>query len=128
VRAELEVGPRALRRPESERRSRTDELLTALRLEGLAEANPFTLSGGEKRRLSVATAIASRPRMLVLDEPTFGQDARTWVELVGLLARLRDGAEGDGPGTAIVAITHDPDIAGALGAEVFTLAGTGASR
>ena len=53
-------------------------------------ANPFTLSGGEKRRLSVATAIATAPRVVVADEPTFGQDARTWAELVGLLADLRD--------------------------------------
>ncbi|MDR6907558.1 energy-coupling factor transport system ATP-binding protein [Agromyces sp. 3263] len=108
VRAELEVGPRALRRPESERRSRTDELLTALRLEGLAEANPFTLSGGEKRRLSVATAIASRPRMLVLDEPTFGQDAGTWRELARLIVGLRD------QGVGVVAVTHDEPFVDAI--------------
>ena len=61
-----------------------------LQLTHLAEANPFTLSGGEKRRLSVATALATSPTVLVLDEPTFGQDRRTWVELVELLARHRD--------------------------------------
>ena len=55
VRAELEVGPRALRLGAEERAARVDELLGALRLDRLAEANPFTLSGGEKRRLSVAT-------------------------------------------------------------------------
>ena len=82
VRAELEVSPRALNLPAQERRLRTDELLAALRLGHLADANPFTLSGGEKRRLSVAGALATRPRMLVLDEPTFGQDASTWRELV----------------------------------------------
>ena len=101
VRAELEVGPRALRLPADERRKRTDELLVALRLERLAEANPFTLSGGEKRRLSVAGAIATRPRMLVLDEPTFGQDATTWRELARLIVGLRD------DGVGVVAVTHD---------------------
>ncbi|RZS66078.1 energy-coupling factor transport system ATP-binding protein [Agromyces ramosus] len=101
VRAELEVGPRALRLGAVERTARVDELLAALRLERLAEANPFTLSGGEKRRLSVAGAIATRPRMLVLDEPTFGQDASTWRELARLIVGLRD------EGIGVVAVTHD---------------------
>ncbi|MGA7148541.1 MAG: ATP-binding cassette domain-containing protein [Microbacterium sp.] len=111
VRGELEVGPRALGLPEAETASRIDELLERLRLAPLAEANPFTLSGGEKRRLTVAAALATAPRVLVLDEPTFGQDARTWAELVALLARLRD------EGSAIVAITHDLDVVEALHAE-----------
>ena len=116
VRAELEVGPRALRRPESERRSRTDELLAALRLDRLAEANPFTLSGGEKRRLSVATAIAARPRMLVLDEPTFGQDATTWRELARLIVGLRD------DGVGVVAVTHDEPFVDAIADDRLELA------
>ncbi len=101
VRDELAVGPQALKLPNSEITVRVDELLQRLRLDALAGANPFTLSGGEKRRLSVATVLATRPRVLVLDEPTFGQDARTWAELVGLLGALVD------DGRAIVAMTHD---------------------
>ncbi|WP_091228051.1 ABC transporter ATP-binding protein [Microbacterium sp. 3J1] len=108
VRDELAVGPRALRMPEAEIATRTDELLDRLRLRALADANPYTLSGGEKRRLTVASALATRPRMLVLDEPTFGQDAATWAELVALIARLRD------EGTAIVAISHDEAVLAAL--------------
>ncbi|MFL4475694.1 ATP-binding cassette domain-containing protein [Paeniglutamicibacter sp. MACA_103] len=95
--------------------SRVESLLERLRLGHLAEANPFTLSGGEKRRLSVATVLASSPQVLILDEPTFGQDANTWRELALL---LREELEG---GTAIIAVTHDADFARALGAHEFVL-------
>ncbi len=94
---------------------RVGELLHRLRLDALAEANPHTLSGGEQRRLSVATALAAAPRLLILDEPTFGQDRRTWAELVALLAQLRD--EGHG----IVAVTHDADFRTALDARELRL-------
>jgi len=110
VREDLLVGPRAVAGGSSRRAlpadilDRVDEVLERLRLAHLAEANPYTLSGGEKRRLSVATALVTEPRVLVLDEPTFGQDARTWRELVALLAELRDG------GTSIVAVSHDADF------------------
>ncbi|MDI5965279.1 ABC transporter ATP-binding protein [Streptantibioticus silvisoli] len=95
--------------------ARADDLLVRLRLDALAGANPHTLSGGEQRRLSVATALAAAPRLLVLDEPTFGQDRRTWSELVALLAALRD--EGHG----VVAVTHDDAFRSALGARALRL-------
>ncbi|MEU4564848.1 ABC transporter ATP-binding protein [Actinoplanes sp. NPDC023936] len=98
---ELALGPRRVGKSSAEVRDIVGELLRRLRLEKLAEANPYTLSGGEARRLSVATALATAPRLLVLDEPTFGQDRRTWQELVSLLAELRDAGHG------IVAVTHD---------------------
>ena len=115
VRDELEIGPRALGLGEGEIAERVDELLHRLRLDRLAQANPYTLSGGEKRRLTVAAALATRPRMLVLDEPTFGQDARTWAELVALIARLRD------TGTAVVAVTHDAEVLRALHARTLAV-------
>lgn len=121
VRAELELGPRLAGTPVAERERRTDELLRRLRLSHLADANPFTLSGGEKRRLSVATVLATDPDVLVLDEPTFGQDALTWAELVDLLVELVDA------GTAVLAVTHDEDFVRALGAEVLAL-GTPSER
>ncbi|MCU1545169.1 MAG: transporter ATP-binding protein [Homoserinimonas sp.] len=109
VRDELAVGPRVVGIPQRQVAQRVDELAIRLRLHHLLGANPFTLSGGEKRRLSVATVLATRPGLLVLDEPTFGQDARTWQELVALLAELLD------DGSAIVAITHDNELVSALG-------------
>jgi energy-coupling factor transport system ATP-binding protein len=115
VRDELAVGPRALELQPREIDERVDELLERLRLDHLALANPFTLSGGEKRRLSVATVLATKPKLLVLDEPTFGQDSRTWSELVALLAGLLD------EGQAILAVTHDVDFVAALADEEVRL-------
>ena len=121
VREELELGPRRLaalnRVPldEDELAARTDDLAARLRLNHLLDANPFTLSGGEKRRLSVASALATAPRILILDEPTFGQDARTWAELVDLIRELLAG------GTAVISITHDEDYTAALGGKSITL-------
>lgn len=108
VRDELEVGPRALRLGVSETAARIEPLLERLRLAPLAAVNPFTLSGGEKRRLTVAAALATRPRVLVLDEPTYGQDARTWRELAALIDDVRAG------GTAVVFVSHDRDLVSLL--------------
>ncbi len=113
---ELQLGPRRAGVEPSAARARVDELLSRLRLTHLAEANPFTLSGGEKRRLSVATALAIAPPVLVLDEPTFGQDRRTWIELLDLLAALRD------EGRAICFATHDRDFAHALADRTLRMA------
>jgi energy-coupling factor transport system ATP-binding protein len=111
VRAELEVGPRQARGTAGPPRDRTvDDLLERLQLAHLARANPFTLSGGEQRRLSVATVLATAPDLLVLDEPTFGQDARTWEQLVSLLLELLDA------GTGTLVATHDLELAAVLGA------------
>lgn len=115
VRDELAVGPKALRMPAAEFDARIEQLAVRLRLDHLLGANPFTLSGGEKRRLSVATALATRPRMLVLDEPTFGQDARTWSELVVLVDELLD------EGSAVVAVTHDADFVAAVADDSYAL-------
>lgn len=115
VRRELELGPRTLGRDPAEFGATVDELLERLRLARLAPAHPFSLSGGEKRRLSVATVLATSPRVLVLDEPTFGQDARTWRELVALLAAQRDA------GRAVVVVTHDRALIRALDADELML-------
>lgn len=115
VRAELGVGPGALGMTGADATRRVDELLERLRLGHLASANPFTLSGGEKRRLSVATALATRPRLLLLDEPTFGQDSLTWAQLVSLLAELVDA------GTSLVSVTHDVDFVDALADREFRM-------
>ena len=107
VAEELRVAPRVMHREVPE--ARIAELVESLRLGHLLNANPFTLSGGEKRRLSVATALVTAPEVLLLDEPTFGQDPHTFTELVWLLRRMAD------EGTTIASVTHDPLFISALG-------------
>lgn len=119
VAEELAFGPRRVGGTADPRR--TGELAERLRLTHLLRANPFTLSGGEKRRLSVATMLATAPRILILDEPTFGQDALTWAELVTLLRELID------DGVGVVSVTHDADFIAALGGATLHVSG-GAGR
>lgn len=109
VREELTAGPRALGWDEARIAERTDALMDSLRLAPLANANPFTLSGGEKRRLSVATVLATGPRVIILDEPTFGQDRNTWIELVGLVQQQVSA------GASVLSATHDAAYLTALG-------------
>jgi energy-coupling factor transport system ATP-binding protein len=80
------------------------ELATRLGLDQLLDAHPFTLSGGQQRRLSVATVLATAPKVLILDEPTFGQDARTWRHLVVMLRELSE------RGHCVLVITHDSEL------------------
>ncbi|WP_431796315.1 ABC transporter ATP-binding protein [Microbacterium enclense] len=117
LREELAVGPRALGMPAAEVDAIVDNLLERLDLASLAEAHPFTLSGGQKRRLSVATVLASSPAVIVLDEPTFGQDRRGWSELVALLQREI------ARGRTVVAVTHDADVIHHLGQHRVALGG-----
>jgi energy-coupling factor transport system ATP-binding protein len=100
-------------------RSRAGDVAEALNLPlgRFGPRNPFTLSGGEQRRLSLASQLVRRPRLLVLDEPTFGQDRRGYEDLLHLL-RARVEA-----GTAIVAATHDLRFAADLAGRVVRLAG-----
>jgi energy-coupling factor transport system ATP-binding protein len=86
---------------------------------GLAElrnAHPFLLSGGQKRRLSVGTALVTGAPVLVLDEPTFGQDRERADELMALLAALNRS------GRTIVAATHDLQLVAEYADSVAVLA------
>lgn len=107
VRAELELGGAAA--------DRVDHFLEVLRLSHLQQAHPLSLSGGEKRRLSVATALIRSPRIVILDEPTFGQDRNTWIALVALIRRIAS------EGTTVICVTHDESFIAAIGENIVEL-------
>lgn len=105
---EVALAGRLAGLPEAELRNRVEALLARFGLADLARAHPYTLSEGQKRRLSVASMLVVPRPVLFLDEPTFGQDARTAAALVEELVRLHR------QGTTLVMATHDLELAGAV--------------
>ncbi|WP_372713871.1 ABC transporter ATP-binding protein [Ilyobacter sp.] len=89
---------------ENIRNEKVNSLLKAFYLENYATNNPFSLSGGQKRRLSVATMLVGERKILILDEPTFGQDEKNTTMLMKKLTEL------NGKGMTIFMITHDLDL------------------
>jgi energy-coupling factor transport system ATP-binding protein len=83
---------------------RTKAALRALRVAELAEVNPYEVSGGEQRRVALATALASQPQSLYLDEPTVGQDRDSWAAIVGAILAAR------AAGMKVTVATHDADL------------------
>lgn len=81
-----------------------DGLLALMRLDQLAGANPFQLSGGEQRRLAVLAALAHRPSLVLLDEPTVGQDRHTWAAVAGWAIAARNA------GATVGVATHDTSL------------------
>ncbi|GGE92004.1 ABC transporter ATP-binding protein [Mycetocola zhadangensis] len=103
---ELAHGLRVRRRStpglsDAEIEVRVAVMLERFGLERLRDAHPFLLSGGQKRRLSVGTALITGAPVLVLDEPTFGQDRERANELLALLSGLHRS------GTTVITVTHD---------------------
>ncbi len=81
-----------------------DALLDVVGLGALASTHPVRLSGGEQRRVSMLTAVAHRPELVLLDEPTVGQDRDTWAAVVGLALAAA------GQGAVVATATHDADV------------------
>ena len=87
--------------PRRERRARLDALLAVGRLGALARSPARALSGGEQQRLALVRALAFRPSLLLLDEPTASLEPRAAAAIEALVARVA------GDGTAVVLVTHD---------------------
>ncbi len=105
VRADVSYGPTNQGLSEKEIAARVDWAMERAEITDLAERVPQQLSYGQRKRVSLAGALAMRPQVLLLDEPTAGLDPAGAAQLVHTLALLRQ------EGTAIVLSTHDVDLA-----------------
>lgn len=102
-----------LGREEVERRAK--DVLALLRIEKLGDRAPFMLSGGEKRKVTIAGALSLNPDILLLDEPTANLDPRTKNWLIELLEELRK------LGKTIITSLHDLDMARKIGERAVIL-------
>jgi energy-coupling factor transporter ATP-binding protein EcfA2 len=98
---EMAHGLKALGVPEGEVEARVNDALRSVHLEERRALSPYMLSHGQKRRLSVACMVVTEPEVVILDEPTFGQD---WLHAQRLMDYLRELADN---GAAVTFITHD---------------------
>ncbi|MFE6712725.1 energy-coupling factor ABC transporter ATP-binding protein [Streptomyces sp. NPDC057695] len=119
VEQDVSFGPTNLGLPEDEVRRRVGEALAALDITALADRPTHLLSYGQRKRAAIAGAVAMRPRVLIMDEPTAGLDPHGQERLLDALGRLREG------GTTVLMATHDVDLALRWADEAAVLAPSG---
>lgn len=102
---EVAFAPLQLGLPRSEVTQRVNEAMQALRIENLRDRAPHRLSGGEKRRVALASVLSLRPDVWLLDEPTTGLDPRSQSWLVEFILKQRQ------EGKTVITATHDLSIA-----------------
>ena len=105
VEEDVAFGPLNMGLERDEARERVSEALGAVRMRGAARRAPYQLSMGERRRVAIATVLAMRPRLLVLDEPSANLDPRARRELLDVLARIE---------RTMMVTTHDLPLAAEL--------------
>ena len=115
VEDDIAYGPRNMKLPEEEVSARVEEAIGLVGLENLRGRNTLQLSYGQRKRLALAGALAMRPEVLIMDEPTAGLDPQMALELMELAEQLHHN------GTTVVISTHDIDLAYAWADEIHVL-------
>ncbi len=101
---EIAFGPLQLNLPLEEVKARVEDVMGMMQIEKLRDRSPHTLSGGEKKKVCIATVLVNNPDVLLLDEPSAGLDPRTQLWLIELLQELAHA------GKTVITATHDLEI------------------
>jgi cobalt/nickel transport system ATP-binding protein len=115
VRDELAFGPLQLGLPHDEVRRRVDDVAGHLRIDKLLDRPPYSLSGGEKKRVAIGCVITMQPHVLLLDEPTNALDPRSQVWLLDVLDEWKR------EGRTVVMATHDLSAAAEAADRIIVL-------
>ncbi|MHA1617481.1 MAG: ABC transporter ATP-binding protein [Candidatus Njordarchaeales archaeon] len=112
---EIAFGPKNLKLPREEIKKRVEESLEMMRLKGYEKRHPRALSRGQRHRVAVASILAMRPKILIADEPTTGQDFGSRKKYLELLEELNR------RGTTIIVVSHDMDLIARYAKRVIVL-------
>jgi energy-coupling factor transport system ATP-binding protein len=115
VRDELAFGPKNLGLPSDEIERRVNKVAQTLGLTGLLDYNPFDLSLGTRQKIAVGSILTMEPDVVIVDEPTTGQDHRTSREMMNLFSSLNKA------GKTIIVITHNMNLAAEYARRVIVL-------
>jgi len=115
IRDEVAFGPRLQGLSEKEVAHRVDEALEAVGLAGAGDLDPFVLTKGSRQRVAVASTLATKPEVIILDEPTTGLDQHELDGMMALIQRLNQA------GHTIVIITHAMSVAAAYARRVILM-------
>ena len=112
---DIEYGPKNLRLPEKEIKQRSDNVLSKTGIKHLKDRQSHRLSFGEKKKVSLATALVLKPELLLLDEPTANLDLASRRSLIDMLNKLNN------EGTTVVISTHDVEALSELADKVIVI-------
>lgn len=115
VREELEFGPLQLSLEEAEIGRRVEDILQLIGLQHLANRSPGSLSGGEKKKVALASILTSGPQVILLDEPSAGLDPRSQQWLIEFLKVLNNA------GVTLISASHDLDFVSQTSKRVLVL-------
>lgn len=115
---EIAYGPRNIQLSEEEVRDRVEEAIRVVGLPAIYHnEHPFFLSKGLRQRVAIASILALKPQVIIVDEPTTGQDVKQSLEIMGFLKSLNENL-----GHTIIIITHDMPIVGLFAHRVIAMA------
>jgi energy-coupling factor transporter ATP-binding protein EcfA2 len=115
VKDELAFGPKQLGLTQEKVDSRVADILRLMHAEQLQDRDPHTLSRGQKIGIAIASVLTMRPKVLILDEPTLGQDFARIKSLATILRSMNQ------QGLAVVVITHDINVAAEYACRVILM-------